>query len=195
MPRKLLLPLALLSITFIGAGQKTSPAVQRVLTNAIGNERTAIARYTAFAEKAQAEGYFGAADLFRATVKAETIHLARFTASLNTRGIELPLDTTRPVVVGSTSANLQTAIAAELGERDNTYRQGYEAAQDAGDTEVAKIFDQTRDVETEHANLEQAAARDLDQMKEPHTYKVCEICGYTTDVQFPVCPLCRHQLH
>jgi len=195
MTRKLLLPLALFSLTFIGAGQKTSPAVQRALANAVVNEQTAIARYTAFAAKAQDEGYIGVADLFRATTKAETIHLARFTAMMNTRGLQLPPDTTRPVVVGTTSANLQTAIAAELAERDQTYRSGYEVASEAADTEVMQIFDQTRDVETEHANLELAAAHDLDSMRQPHTYTVCEICGYTTDVRFPVCPLCRHPLH
>ena len=195
MPRKTLVILALLSLTFVGAGQKTSSAVQRVLTNAVVNERLAVARYAAFAEKAQDEGYFGVADLFRACTKAETIHLARFTAMMNSRGLELPPDNTRPVVVGTTGANLQTVIAAELAERDGVYRSAYNTAQEAGDGEVAAIFDQTIDVETEHANLERAAIADLDPMKEPHTYRVCEICGYTTDVRFPVCPLCRHTMH
>jgi rubrerythrin len=195
MPRKVLLAVALLSLTFIAAGEKTSGGVQRSLTDAIINERTAIARYNAFAEKAQDEGYFGVADLFRAAARAETIHLARFTAVMNTRGLELPTDTTRPVIVGSTSANLQTAIAAENGERDGSYRSGYNTASEAGDTEVARIFDQTRDVETEHANLAQFAVRNLDQMKEPRAYKVCEICGYTTDARYPVCPLCQHLMH
>jgi rubrerythrin len=195
MHRRLLLALALLSLTFVGAGQKTSWGVQRVLVNAVVNERAAIARYTAFAETAQTEGYFGVADLFRAAARAETIHLARFTATMNTRGLELPPETTRPVIVGTTSANLQTAIAAELAERDDVYRDAYKTSTAAADAEVAAIFDQTLDVETEHANLEQAAARDLDPMKQPHTYKVCEICGYTTDVRFPVCPLCRHPMH
>jgi len=195
MPRKALFVLALLSLTLVGAGQKTSSGVQRALTNAVINEQAGIARYNAFAEKAQEEGYFGVADLFRATAKAETIHLSRFTAMMNTRGIELPPDTARPVVVGTTSANLQTAIAAENGERDGSYRDGYNVASEAGDTEIAKVFDQTRDVETEHANLEQAALRNLDPMKQPHTYKVCEICGYTTDVNSFTCPLCQHRMH
>ena len=194
MTRSLLFTLALLSVTFVGAGQKTSWGVQRVLTNAIVNERAAIARYTAFAEKADAEGYIGAADLFRAAARAETIHLSRFTALMNTRGLELPPDTTRAVVIGPTSANLKTAIAAELAERDDIYLDAYKAASNAADTEVATVFDETRDVEVEHANLCQAAARDLEQMKEPHTYAVCTICGYTTDVKYPVCPLCRHSM-
>lgn len=195
MSRNVLITVGLLSITLVGAAQKTSSTVQRTLVNAVVNERTAVVRYNAFADKAQDEGYFGVADLFRAAAKAETIHLARFTAIMNTRGIELPAETTRAAIVGTTSANLQNAMAAELTERDSTYRGGYETALDAGDREVAQIFDQTRDVETEHANLEQAAARDLDAMKDPHTYRVCEICGYTTDVRYPVCPLCRHTMH
>lgn len=194
MTRKLLFTLALLSLTFVGAGQKTSWGVQRVLTNAIVNERAAVARYNAFAEKADAEGYIGAGDLFRAAARAETIHLSRFTAVMNSRGLELPPETTRPVVVGSTSANLQAAVSAELGERDDIYLDAYKAASNAADTEIAQVFDETRDVEVEHANLCQAAARNLEKMKEPHAYSVCTICGYTTDVRFPVCPLCRHSM-
>ena len=193
MTRKLLIAIALLSLTFIGAaGQKTSWGVQRVLTNAVVNERAAIARYTAFAAKADAEGYVGAGDLFRAEASAETIHLARFTALMNERGIPLPPETTKPVIVGTTAANLNAAVSAELAERDDIYLDAYKTALGSKDDEIATVFDQTRDAEVEHANLCQAAARNLEQMKEPKTYAVCPICGYTTDSKFPFCPSCRH---
>lgn len=195
MTRKLLICLALLSLLFIAAGEKTSPAVQRVLTNAINNERAAIARYDAFAVKAEGEGYIGVADLFRAEAKAERVHLARFTAVMNDRGLPLPPDDTKPPSVGSTSANLQTSVSAEFAERDHIYLDAYRAADDAKDSEVATIFDQTRDAETEHGNLCSAAARNLDAMKEPHAYNVCPVCGYTTDLKLPVCPSCRHAMH
>jgi len=44
--------------------------VQKALTNAVNNERAAAARYEAFADKAEAEGYLGVANLFRACAKA-----------------------------------------------------------------------------------------------------------------------------
>ena len=192
MTRKLLFTLGILSLMFVGAGQKTSWGVQRVLTNAVINERAAVARYDAFAVKADAEGYLGVADLFRAAAKAESIHLARFTALMNERGLEVPPEATKPIIVGTTSANLRAAASAELAERDDIYLDAYKTASNAADAEVATVFDQTRDVEVEHANLCQTAAHDLGQMKEHKTYAVCSMCGYTTDVKFPICPLCRH---
>jgi len=194
MTRKLLFTLALLSITFIGATRRTSSPVQRALNNAAGNERAAIARYDAFAIKADEEGYQGAADLFRAASRAEKVHLARFTAVMNERGLTIPPQDVKTPVVGTTSANLQASIRAELAERDNIYLDAYKTASSDNDTDVAAVFDQTRDAEVEHANLCQAAARDLDAMKAPHEYRVCTICGYTTDVKFPLCPSCRHMM-
>jgi len=55
------------------------------------------------------------------------------------------------------------------------------------------VFDETRDVEVEHGNLCTTAALNLDQMKEPRTYYICDRCGYTTDLQLPLCPDCMHK--
>lgn len=194
MKPKLLLILSLLSLTLLAAAQRISPSVQRALINAISGERAAIARYDAFATKADAEGYPGAGDLFRAMAKAERIHLGRFTAVAYDRGLTLPPEADKEPSVGSTSSNLQSAISGELAERDKIYLDAYNAASSAGDTDVTMMFDQTRDAETEHANLCQAAVRNLDDMKQPKTYSVCPLCGYTTDVKLPMCPLCRHAM-
>ncbi len=62
---------------------------------------------------------------------------------------------------------------------------------------MAKTFDETRDVEVEHANLAADALRNLSDMKTSHEYYICERCGYTTNVRLPLCPSCRdgHPLH
>jgi rubrerythrin len=186
--------LGLFSAASIFASQKTTWGVQRVLINAIVGERAAIARYEAFAVKADAEGYLGVADLFRAAARAERVHLDRFTSVANERGLALPASDSRPPIVGSTRENLDTAIRAELAERDDVYLDAFKTSTRDADEGVAKVFDQTRDAEVEHANLCQNAARNLDAMKEHKAYYVCPVCGYTTDVHLPMCPSCRHSM-
>lgn len=179
------------------AEQRTPFSVQRALTNAIIGERLAVARYEAFAQKADDEGYLGAAALFRAAAKAEGVHLRRFTALMQERNLPVPAETALKIEPGSTRENLQTAIAAEQGERDGAYLHAIQAANEDNDPAVAKVFDETRDAEVEHANLCAEAARNLGDMKAPHEYFVCDRCGYTTNVRLPLCPSCRdgHALH
>jgi rubrerythrin len=188
----------LVLIILVSAAALAAPfGIQRVLTNAVIGERQAIARYTAFAAKADDEGYPGAAGLFRACAKAESIHLRRFTALMVERNLDVPPEAPVKVDVGSTRDNLITSFAAETAERDSTYLYAIRAANDDHDDAVAKTFDETRDVEVEHANLCSEASRNLSDMKTAHDYYVCERCGYTTNVRLPLCPSCRdgHPLH
>lgn len=166
-------------------------SVQKVLTNAVANERAAAARYDAFAAKAEEEGYLGVANLFRACAQAERIHQQRFLGLMTERGIEPPAEAAPKTDVRSTRENLQTAISLEQGERDGIYLFAINACNDAKDEAAAKVFDTTRDAEVEHANLEAAAARNLEAMKSPHEYYVCERCGYTVEIKLPLCPSCR----
>jgi len=171
--------------------------IQRILNNAVLGERQAIARYDAYAAKADDEGYPGAASLFRACAKAEATHLRRFTALMIERDLAVPPETPVKPDVESTRDNLQNAFAAETAERDATYLYAIRVANDDHDEAVAKTFDETRDVEVEHANLCSDALRNMADMKAPHEYYVCEKCGYTTNVRLPLCPSCRdkHPLH
>jgi len=176
------------------AEQRTPYAVQQALNDAVVRERQAIARYEAFAVKAEAEGYGGVASLFHAAASSEAVHLRRFTAMMKERGLTPPLDPARPVTVGSTRENLTAAVAAELAERDGAYREAIEACTTNRDAEAAKVFDQTRDAEVEHANLCTEAARNLEQMKAPKEYEVCPRCGYTSSLRLGFCPLCRQAI-
>ena len=163
---------------------------QKVL-GAIAGERAAVARYEAAALKADAEGYKGAAALFRAAAKAEQIHAGRFAAALKNGSDAAPIGAASPAT-GSTIENLRAASIAEQMERDATYREAINACQDA-DPAVAKLFDVTRDAEVEHLNLFSDATRHLDNLKDAKTFYVCDHCGYTTDVKLPLCPSCRDQ--
>jgi rubrerythrin len=190
--KRILIAIALMFL-FTGSSKLTNPAVTRSLLSALQNERAAALRYDAFAERAQDEGYLGAAALFRAEAKAERVHASRFETFLASRGITTPVSNPPNPTVGSTADNLRLAINAEKQERDDAYLAAYNEALRAGDSDAAKLFDTTRDAETEHLNLDSDASRNLSKMKEPRTYYVCPDCGYTTEVKLPFCPSCRGQ--
>ena len=190
--KRIVIALAVL-LLFNGAGKMTNPMVTRSLLTALQNERAAAARYDAFALRADEEGYRGAAALFRAEAKAERVHASRFQNFLESRGIDTPVADAPKPAVGSTSDNLRYAINAEKQERDDSYLSAYNDALGAGDNEAAKLFDTTRDAETEHLNLDSDASRNLSKMKESRSYYVCPDCGYTTEVKLPFCPSCRGQ--
>lgn len=165
--------------------------VRLIVEKALAGEREAVARYEAFAVKADQEGYPGAASLFRAAARGEKAHANRFARILKEAGHSVPEAATHNPLVGSTGDNLRTASAAESAERDGIYREAVETCKLHRANELARVFDQTRDSEVEHNNLCQAAARNLESMKQARAYYVCDECGYTTDVKLPMCPACR----
>jgi len=192
--KRALFVLAVSSIALCAFAATVLPRdVSNVLQSALINERSAVTRYELFARKAGEEGYRGAAALFRAQAQAERTHAERFTALLRANDIPLPPEQTFTPDVGTTGENLRAAAAAERAERDGAYRAAVETCNAHGATDVAKVFDQTRDSEIEHLNLCDAAARHLDSMKEAKTFYVCGKCGYTTDVKLPFCPACQHK--
>ena len=192
--KRALIILAVLSIALAAIAATALPReVRSVLQNALTNEREAVARYELFARKAAEEGYRGAAALFRAQAQAERTHAERFAALLRANETPLPPEQTFTPTAGTTGDNLRSAAAAERAERDGSYREAIETCNLHGATDIAKVFDQTRDSEVEHANLCNAAARDLDSMKDAKTFYVCGKCGYTTDVKLPFCPACQHK--
>ncbi len=169
--------------------------VRQVLEKSLTNEREAVARYEAFAQKAEAEGYAGAASLFRACARAEGVHAERFAAALKERGLEAPEVVPSTPVIGSTAENLRAATLAEQSERDSVYKEALSAAHEAKDAALVTVLDQTRDTEVEHANLLATALRQLDSFKSAKTFYVCDQCGYTSDFEMGMCPLCRVNKH
>lgn len=191
--KRSLLVLALMSIA-VGTIAATTPLpreVRDLLQRSLVREREAVARYELFAWKAEEEGFRGAAALFRAQAQAERTHAQRFAALLSEHDAAIPADEAFTPNVGSTRDNLATAAAAERAEQNDTYREAVQTCDLHRRADVAKIFDQTRDTEVEHANLCTTAARDLESMKDPKTFYVCGKCGYTTDVKLPFCPACQ----
>ena len=180
-------------VLFTASTKTTNVMVTRSLLMSLQNERAAAVRYDAFAVRATEEGYLGVAALFRAEAKAERVHASRFETFLESRGINVPAANPPAPAVNSTADNLRYAMSAEKQERDDSYLKAYNDAQAADDTEAAKLFDNTRDAETEHLNLDNDASRNLAQMKDAKSFYVCPLCGYTTEVKLSFCPCCRGQ--
>ncbi|MGZ8868088.1 MAG: rubrerythrin family protein [Thermoanaerobaculia bacterium] len=181
----------LLIVSAAVAAEGLRTEVRMIVEKALAGEREAVARYEAFAVKADEEGYPGAASLFRAAARGEKAHANRFARMLKAAGHSVPEPATHTPLAGSTGDNLRAASAAEVAERDGIYREAVETCKLHRANDLAKIFDQTRDSEVEHNNLYQAAARNLESMKQAKAYYVCDGCGYTTDVKLPICPACR----
>jgi rubrerythrin len=189
-----------LVFTASAADKPVSSKVRNILERAVQNEREAATRYDAYALKAAEEGYPGVVNLFTAAARAERVHASRFEKAMRERGIPIPSALDYEPRVGTTRENLRAAAAAEVSERDGIYREAIDAAAGASDAALALVFDQTRDTEVEHANLMNAAARQLEKLRESKAFFVCDDCGYTTDVELPLCCLCRtrhapHKVH
>jgi len=96
------------------------------LKEAFAGESQANRKYLAFAKKADAEGYHGAAALFRAAAEAETIHAHAHLKVLDG--------------IGSTADNLREAIAGETHEFTDMYPAMIEDAKAEGNKKSRTRF-------------------------------------------------------
>src|SRR5512132_302992 len=90
------------------------------LQAAYEGESNASVKYSAFAIRAEVEGYFRAAALFRAATRAEQVHAAHHARILTKNGAT-PVAVFHPFEVKSTAENLAAAKAGEEYERDVMY--------------------------------------------------------------------------
>jgi rubrerythrin len=171
------------------------PAGAATLDNlqaAFNGESNAHARYLAFAEKADSEGYGSVASLFRAAARAEEIHAAAHAEVIRSLGGE-PEATIEAPKVGTTAENLEAAIEGESYERDTMYPEFLAAARADGQKGAVQSFTYAKTAEAEHAKLYGDALAKLDTLKGSSgvTYWVCTVCGYTVPkLDFQKCPSC-----
>ncbi len=178
------LPLLLLSgVTFVAAVTASNAEVsQQTLDNlntAFQGESNAAQRYTAFAKKADQDGYSQPARLFRAAARAEAIHAENHKQAIIALGgkvKEFKLDEPK---LGTTAENLQAAIKGENYERETMYPEFIKQARTASATEATRTFLYASKAEAEHAKLYRQVLEELDQKKDAPIY-VCKVCGFTT---------------
>ncbi len=161
------------------------------LQTAYNGESNAHARYLAFAQKADQEGYAQAAALFRAAARAEEIHAANHAVVIKKFGAtpEAKIETTAPK---TTNENLEAAVKGETYERDVMYPEFIKQARAEKNTDALQTFNMAKSAEAEHAKLYTGAAADPSKMKAMGVkYEVCTVCGYTVaKVDFAKCPSC-----
>jgi rubrerythrin len=147
------------------------------LKEAFAGESQANRKYTAFAAKADKEGFAQAAKLFRAAAAAEEVHANNHLRVL--KGIK------------STKENLQAAISGEDEEWEEMYPKMIETANKEGKKDAAISFKYANDVEKIHSLLYNKLLDDLNTTQETFPYYVCPYCGNTVERDAPkVCSVC-----
>ncbi len=184
------LPVLICLVLLMSVSAGASTTLQNLQT-AFNGESNAHARYLAFAQKADQEGYLQAAVLFRAAARAEEIHAANHAVVIKKMGASPQAKIEKPEV-GSTQQNLQVAIKGETYEKDVMYPEFLKQARTEKNRDAIETFNFAKGAEVEHAKLYTAASKDLSNMKVGNVrYYVCSVCGYTTKkIDFEKCPSC-----
>lgn len=165
------------------AEESTAPAPTTTLACMVAahnGESNAHARYLAFAEKADAEGYTQVASLFRAAASAEKVHADEHARVITKLGgsAEAKIETPN---VKSTRENLEAALQGERYERDTMYPDFLRIARTEGHKEAVRALNFAKTAENEHAKFYAEALADLESWKgSARTFYVCTVCGYTT---------------
>ena len=170
--------------------------------HAVGNlllayegELNAHARYHAYAAKAEAEGIYGAASLFRAAARAEQIHAGNHARVIRHMGGEAVAQI-RSFRVKSTLENLKAALGGEQHEIDSLYPAFLIHATSQLDTSAMRSFVWAMEAEKTHARLYQDAVTTMEEgpgwIKDQLDFFVCTLCGYTAKTQeADNCPACN----
>ena len=154
-----------------------SEKTEKNLAYAFAAESKAAARNTAFAQKAERDGYAQIARLFRAVADAESVHARKYLMLMRGK-------------IGSTEENLETAFQNEIKANADAYPKLISEASEEGVRGVERAFSQSRDVESGHAELYKNAMNDTLADRESDYY-VCQTCGYVSENEPPEkCPVC-----
>jgi rubrerythrin len=149
------------------------------LKQAFAGESQANRKYTAFAKKAEQEGFVNVARLFRTAAEAETVHALGHLNSLD--------------MVKSTLENLKEAVAGETYE----YKEMYPPmlAQSKIENHKGKrMFNFALQAEEVHAELYQKALEAVSQGKDlaESKFYMCPVCGHIEMGTPPEsCPICN----
>lgn len=147
------------------------------LKAAFAGESQANRKYTAFARKADQEGFTQVARLFRAAAHAETVHALNHFNSLGE--------------VKTTADNLEAAIAGEHYEVATMYPEFIQDAETEVNKSALRSFKYAFEAEKIHEQLYREALATLGKTTEIFDYYVCPVCGYTVGKAAPEkCPIC-----
>lgn len=167
------------------------------LLASFAGESQARNRYTYFASVAKKAGYEQIAAIFLETAENEKEHAKKFFKFLE--GGEVEITASYPAgVIGDTSANLKAAADGENMEWTKLYKEAAAVAKEEGFDEIAKIFKEIGEVETEHEKRYRKLFENIKSNKVFEKYEVvrwkCRNCGYVHESKTApkLCPACNH---
>ncbi|MDH5490851.1 MAG: rubrerythrin family protein [Myxococcales bacterium] len=134
-------------------GSKT----EQNLKDAFAGESQANRRYLYFAKTADIEGYADVAGLFKDTADGETGHAHGHLDYLKRVG-----DPATGKPIGTTSQNLEAAVAGETYEYTEMYPSMAKSAREEGFDDIAEWFETLAKAEKSHAGRFQRALDELD---------------------------------
>jgi rubrerythrin len=155
-------------------------ATEQNLKDAFAGESQANRKYTAFAKKADADGFPQVAKLFRAAAEAETVHALAHLRAL--KG------------VGSTLENLKAAADGEAYEFKEMYPGFVKEAEDEKQQAALVSCRNAMTVEETHHKLYREAIKAVEGGKDlaAAAIYVCPVCGHTEIGSPPDrCPVCN----
>jgi len=137
-----------------------------MITEAFASESQANKKFTAFAKKAEEEGFHNIAQMFRAAA------LSRMVESYAHLGV---MD-----AVKTTQENLNAMIATMEEENSKTYKKYLEDAKKEGNTSVMRAFQSVVEANTAYLDILKKAQEALKSNKDAEQKKcnVCDTCGY-----------------
>jgi rubrerythrin len=127
------------------------------LKDAFAGESQANRRYLYFAQKADVEGYNDVAAVFRSTAEGETGHAHGHLEFLEEVG-----DPATGKPIGTTSLNLEAAVAGETHEYTDMYPGMARTAREEGFDEISDWFETLAKAEKSHAGRFQKARDELE---------------------------------
>lgn len=163
------------------------------LKSAIDGEAMASAKYAAFADQAAKDSLYAVEALFRATSKAEAIHIQNHQAVLATLGVMDYQPNLTAFDVKSTAENLQSAIDGEVYESVTMYPTFLQDAEAEKVQGALVSFTYAQEAEKEHALVYRDV---LSKLATPElletTYSICPKCGNLyAGTASEICELCQ----
>ncbi|MEJ6951209.1 rubrerythrin family protein [Natronospora cellulosivora (SeqCode)] len=163
------------------------------LRSAFGGESQAYQRYIVWGKVAEKDGFPNVGLLFKAIAYAEEVHAGNhFHAHKNIEG-DFLVASGAGFGIGSTSENLEGAIAGENFEIEQMYPSYLLVAKDQKESDAARSFHYAVEAEKIHSTLysEAKQAVDAGDDYELEYLSVCEVCGHTVKDGTPdKCPIC-----
>jgi rubrerythrin len=176
----------------VAMAQEAKPAgIGQVVKAGYQESLNAKAEYTAFAAKADEEGYKAVSALFRAAAESEGIHIRKFKAAAKEAKLALKAEEAKPEAK-TTKENLEKMIKDKTALTETTHPAAVKAAQAEKNEKVAMAFMGAMAANAEYIKYAQEAAKNLDGWKAGKVFYVCDVCSFVmTDPNLAKCPICQ----